>query len=165
MKRCNSWYHCIEVLDTEEHFYICGLHNLECTWKRLSWALWGRWGQSTRSFELDKQTQKLISKHERNIKKNYKKGFRWFKKTSCWFVWKIRRCRRQIKSWNDEQICKIRQLEKSIQDSLNEVYKANKQEIYTNLKEVYKLNSEGVIKPLEKSISYLPNTRINLKAF
>jgi len=31
MKRCNSCYHCIEISDTEERFYICGLHNLECT--------------------------------------------------------------------------------------------------------------------------------------
>lgn len=31
MKTCNSCYHCIEIPDTEEHYFICGLHNLECT--------------------------------------------------------------------------------------------------------------------------------------
>ena len=31
MKRCNSCYHFIEISDTEERFFICGLHNLECT--------------------------------------------------------------------------------------------------------------------------------------
>lgn len=30
MKTCNSCYHCIEISDTEEHYFICGLHNLEC---------------------------------------------------------------------------------------------------------------------------------------
>lgn len=31
MKTCNSCYHCIEISDTEEHYFICALHNLECT--------------------------------------------------------------------------------------------------------------------------------------
>ena len=31
MKTCNSCYHFIEISDTEEHYFICGLHNLECT--------------------------------------------------------------------------------------------------------------------------------------
>ena len=111
--------------------------------------------------ELDKQTQKLISKHERNIKKNYKKALDDLRKQVADLYEKYGDADGKLSLETMNKYARLDNLKKSIQDSLNEVYKANKQEIYTNLKEVYKLNSEGVIKPLEKSISYLPNTKIN----
>lgn len=113
--------------------------------------------------ELDKQTQKLISKHERNIKKNYKKALDDLRKQVADLYEKYGDADGKLSLETMNKYARLDNLKKSIQDSLNEVYKANKQEIYTNLKEVYKLNSEGVIKPLEKSISYLPNTRINFE--
>lgn len=111
--------------------------------------------------ELDKQTQKLISKHERNIKKNYKKALDDLRKQVADLYEKYGDADGKLSLETMNKYARLDNLKKSIQDSLNEVYKANKQEIYTNLKEVYKLNSEGVVKPLEKSISYLPNTKIN----
>lgn len=111
--------------------------------------------------ELDKQTQKLISKHERNIKKNYKKALDDLRKQVADLYEKYGDADGKLSLETMNKYTRLDNLKKSIQDSLNEVYKANRQEIYANLKEVYKLNSEGVIKPLEKSISYLPNTKIN----
>jgi len=111
--------------------------------------------------ELDKQTQKLISKHERNIKKNYKKALDDLRKQVADLYEKYGDADGKLSLETMNKYARLDNLKKSIQDSLNEVYKANKQEIYTNLKEVYNLNSEGVVKPLEKSISYLPNTKIN----
>ena len=113
--------------------------------------------------ELDKQTQKLISKHERNIKKNYKKALDDLRKQVADLYEKYGDADGKLSLETMNKYARLDNLKKSIQDSLNEVYKANKQEIYANLKEVYKLNSEGVVKPLEKSISYLPNTRINFE--
>lgn len=113
--------------------------------------------------ELDKQTQKLISKHERNIKKNYKKALDDLRKQVADLYEKYGDADGKLSLETMNKYARLDNLKKSIQDSLNEVYRTNKQEIYTNLKEVYKLNSEGVVKPLEKSISYLPNTRINFE--
>lgn len=111
--------------------------------------------------ELDKQTQKLITRHERNIKKNYKKALDDLRKQIADLYEKYGDSEGKLSLETMNKYARLDNLKKSIQDSLNDVYKANKQEIYENLKEVYKLNSEEVAKLLEKGISYLPNTKIN----